>query len=232
MNTNNLGFFSRSAGSWRRIIGLIAIVSGIFFIWQPFANAAGIDFWRNSDSSVRNEVSDMAMFGKKLSTSRPMQAYSAAELKPGSGPVVPSRLRIPSLQIDTSVETLGLHNGNMDVPNNIWNAGWLTSTPRPGDVGNAVLDGHKDSVEGVAVFWSLGNLAVGDRVYVSDRYGYELTFEVVEKQSYDLNKAPLSRIFGAASDKNLNLITCDGTFVPEQYTYDHRLVIYTRLVTN
>lgn len=223
-------FLSEGDRRWQRVVGLMCLAAGFMLLCQPFARAADDSWWQNPDSSVRSEVSDLAMFGKRLSASQPMQSFAVADLKPGAGPVVPARLRIPAIQVDASIENLGLRNGNMDVPSNIWNAGWLHSSPRPGDAGNAVIDGHKDSVSGVAVFWDLGKLKVGDRIYVSDQYGYELTFEVFDFQSYDKNSAPLGRIFGSTSEKQLNLITCDGTFVPEQYTYDKRLVVYTRLV--
>jgi LPXTG-site transpeptidase (sortase) family protein len=227
-----LNFFRQGLGRWQQAAGFVSLTLGLLVIWQPMSQASEDNFWHNPDSSVRREVTDMAMFGKQLSTSQPFQALAAADLKPGSGPVVPARLRIPAIQLDSSIESLGLHNGNMDVPNNIWNAGWLNSSPRPGDTGNAVIDGHKDSVEGIAVFWNLNKLKVGDRIYVSDEYGYELTFEVSAIESYDRTAAPLDRIFGSSTEKQLNLITCDGTFVSSQYSYDKRLVIYSHLVTN
>jgi LPXTG-site transpeptidase (sortase) family protein len=183
-------------------------------------------------STVRPEVSDLEMFGKKLSSQQIAPHLALSQLQPGSGPVVPARLRIPALNIDTNVESVGLHNGNMDVPNNIWNAAWLNSSVRPGDAGTAVIDGHKDSVKGAAIFWSLGQLKAGDRIYVSDQYGWELTFEVSEVAAYDLASAPVDRIFNSGDGAFLNLITCDGNFVRDQHSYDKRLVVYTRLVTN
>ena len=136
-----------------------------------------------------------------------------AELQPGSGAIVPYRIRIPVLGIDTHIESVGLYKGAMDVPGNIWDTAWLNSGPRPGESGNAVIDGHKDSVAGVAVFWRLSELKAGDKIYVSDRYGWELTFEVNKVASYETAQAPLEQVFGATTDHNLNLITCDGRLI-------------------
>ncbi len=227
---NILSFIQNRQGRWQRLVGLTAVALGLVLLCQPLSQASDQRIWYNSGSSIRPGVSDVDMFGKRLSSDRVSRTQADADLKPGSGPVVPDRLRIPALQIDTTVEQVGLHNGNMDVPNNIWNAGWLKSSPRPGDVGNAVIDGHKDSINSGAIFLDLGKLKVGDRIYVSDQGGYELTFEVTEMQSFALSEAPLDRIFGASSDKHLNLITCDGTFLTDRLTYDKRLVVFTKLV--
>lgn len=209
--------------------GLLLIALGLAITLQPLVGAADDP----SAFSVRPEVSDLLMFGKKISTDRPLRAMaSQPELKPGFGPIMPTRLRVPAAGIDADVDEIGVRNGNTDVPDNIWNVGWLTTSPRPGDVGNSVLDGHKDSVRGTAVFWNLHQLKPGDLIYVSDASGAELAFEVTQIQSYDLVSAPYSSIFGPTSERQLNLITCDGTFIPEQHSYDKRLVVYTHLVSS
>jgi hypothetical protein len=92
-----------------------------------------------------------------------------------------------------------------------------------------VIDGHFDSTTGPAVFFGLGNLREGDRVYVTDSLGLERVFVVTATASYTLNDAPLSRIFGASTERHLNLITCSGTWDAQRHTYDARLVVYTAL---
>lgn len=181
--------------------------------------------------TVQRGVSDIDMFGRNLLNTYSVPA-STANLKPGSGAVMPYRIRIPILGIDSHIESVGLYKGAMDVPSNIWDTAWLSSGPRPGEAGNAVIDGHKDSVAGVAVFWRLGELKPGDKIYVSDRDGWELTFEVSQVASYVTAQAPLAQVFGPSTDHNLNLITCDGSFDAGRHTYDKRLVVYTHQVTS
>src|SRR5205085_1186906 len=85
----------------------------------------------------------------------PSHAVGARATSPQSappGPGVPVRLRIPALGLRTSIEPVGLRAGAMDVPTNVWDVGWFQLGPRPGDVGNAVIDGHLDSTTGPAVF--------------------------------------------------------------------------------
>src|SRR5690349_8366328 len=126
---------TKKPGRW--IVGVLLVGLGLTLIfWQPLSMVSS----DGGTSSVQPGVSDLEMFGKELSTSR-IQHYSqtdAADLKPGTGPLVPVRLRIPALSIDTKVEELGLYNGAMDVPTNIWNAGWLKTGVLPGEAGNAV----------------------------------------------------------------------------------------------
>jgi LPXTG-site transpeptidase (sortase) family protein len=230
----NFGFiFTGKARNWQLAGGILLIMMGVILSLQPLAQAYNDPGLSDNTSSVRPEVSDLEMFGKKLSTDKPLfQSLAQAELKPSNDPVQPSRLRIPAIEVDTLIEEVGLRDGNMDVPNNIWNVGWLKNSPKPGEAGNAVLAGHRDSVAGTAVFWNLNLLKAGEKVYVSDGAGNELTFEVTEVQSYSLTDAPMLRIFGPADEKQLNLITCDGTFVRQDHTYDHRLVVFTKLVEN
>lgn len=214
---------------FKMLLGVALIALGLTIGVQSLAQAR--DDWWNSQSTIHNNVTDMDMFGKNLSFFKVPLDFQA-DLKPGNGPVVPERLRIPALGIDSAIEEVGVRsNGAMDVPTNIWHSGWLKSSARPGDTGNAVIAGHRDSVRGGAVFLELGKLKAGDKIYVSDRWGWELTFEVTGVESYDPANAPLERIFGETSEKQLNLITCTGTFVPEIRTYDQRLVVYSKLVS-
>ena len=181
--------------------------------------------------TIQRDVPDTDIFGKSLSHEYP--SALSTNLQPGTGAIVPTRLRIPALGIDTDIESVGLYKGLMDVPTNIWNAAWLKTGARPGDAGNAVIDGHKDSISTAAIFWNLDHLKAGDKIYVSDRYGWELTFEVSEVDSYDTDQAPLDRVFGSnTTDHNLNLITCDGVFDIHQHAYTKRLVVYTHQVSS
>jgi sortase (surface protein transpeptidase) len=142
---------------------------------------------------------------------------------------VPVRLRIPRLDVNATVEPVALVHGALGTPANVWNVAWYRRGPPPGEVGNAVIDGHLDSATGPAVFLALGNLRAGDLVYVTDSSGRERAFAVTAMATYGLHDAPLSRIFGPSSERRLNLITCGGAWDEQRHTYDARLVVYTRL---
>jgi sortase A len=140
------------------------------------------------------------------------------------------RLRIPVLNLDAHVESVGLSGDAMDVPANAWDVAWFKLGPPPGMAGNAVIDGHLDTATGPAVFLHLGNLHAGDLLYVTTTDGVEHTFKVTALANYPLDKAPITRIFGASKGAHLNLITCSGDWLSQQHIYNERLVVYSTLV--
>lgn len=183
--------------------------------------------------SIRPESSDYEMFGKNISTRHYLSELGLESLHTAKGPIMPTRIRIPILSIDSYIQPVGLlSNGQMDVPDNIWEVGWLNSSALPGTAGNTVLAGHKDSQQGTAVFWALDTLHKGNLIYISDKSGNELTFEVETVELYSLANAPLSRIFGSTSRAQLTLISCAGDFIPTLHTYNQRVVVYAKLLTS
>ena len=60
--------------------------------------------------------------------------------------------------------------------------------------------------------------------------GTELHFRVAETQVYKLEDVPRETLFNRADAERLNLITCAGKYLPFHETYDHRLIVYARLL--
>jgi LPXTG-site transpeptidase (sortase) family protein len=145
---------------------------------------------------------------------------------------LPVRLIIPSLSINANIQSVGISfKGNMSVPSNYTDVGWYKYGPKPGERGNAVIDGHVSNGFGLrAVFSDLKILKIGDHIYVVDNFGATTTFVVESSAMYDYNKAPIADIFGSTDKNNLNLITCAGTWIESLKMNDERLVIYTREV--
>ena len=106
-----------------------------------------------------------------------------------------TRLVIPSVGINASIEDIGLITGGyLAVPTrNQWDdVGWYRFGPYPGDHGSAVIDGHLDRPGGLpAVFWNLHKLQVGNIVMVTDSLGETLHFRVNDVESYTPQSAPL-----------------------------------------
>src|SRR6202035_2225817 len=68
-------------------------------------------------SHVAARPSDLELFGKLISTAKPILGAPATSLRPAKGPITPARIRIPALGIDTLVEAVGTTaSGLMDVP--------------------------------------------------------------------------------------------------------------------
>lgn len=147
-------------------------------------------------------------------------------------PGAPIRMRIPSIGIDAPIESVGITpDGSMATPTTPFRVAWFENGTLPGQQGNAVIDGHLDSaVYGAAVFWRLRELHPGDKIMVEMPASRWLTFQVTTLASYPYNNAPIAHIFGTAPTADLNLITCSGYFNHASHNYDHRLVVYSKLI--
>lgn len=147
---------------------------------------------------------------------------------------VPVRVAIPTIGLNAAVERVGLMPDNSPgTPQDYANTAWFEGSVRPGEVGNAVLNGHVDSAHGPAVFFNLPKLKAGDYVYVTGDDGTERTFIVRGVERYGPNDAPLERIFGPRTDGTfLNLITCDNATAFNRRTaqYTGYVTVYTELL--
>ena len=78
--------------------------------------------------------------------------------------VVPTRVRIPSIEVDSGVIDLGLNaDRTLEVPRDVAVTGWYTGRSVPGEVGPSVIVGHVDSaIAGPGVFYNLRRLEPGD----------------------------------------------------------------------
>lgn len=162
-------------------------------------------------------------------------AQSAASDAPATAATssLPVRLRIPALRIDANIQYLGINaRGNMQAPDNFTDVGWYKYGTVPGSLGSAVIDGHVDNGLALSgVFKHLGDLKAGDDIFLARRDGSVLDFKVIDVETYPYADAPASLIFSRADTARLNLITCTGAWVGSGDTYDHRLVVYSQLVS-
>jgi sortase A len=144
----------------------------------------------------------------------------------------PQRLEIPSLQINTLVQQVGLDSqGNMETPKNADDIAWYQLGPKPGEKGSAVMAGHLDTATGApAIFAKLSQLREGDSIWVTDTQGFRYHFKVKKTQSFKQNEAPIDTIFAMDGKPGLNLITCDGNWDTNKKMYNQRLVVFTELI--
>jgi LPXTG-site transpeptidase (sortase) family protein len=141
---------------------------------------------------------------------------------------LPVRLKIPSIDIDSVTEQVGLTSqGAMDVPKNQDNVAWFNAGPRPGENGSAVIAGHFGWKNGKSsAFDDLYKLRKGDKLYIKDEKGQVVVFVVRESRSYDAN-ADASDVFSSSDGKaHLNLITCEGVWDKDRKSYSKRLVVF------
>jgi Sortase domain len=139
----------------------------------------------------------------------------------------PVYLSIPVIGVHTRLITLGLTaQHTLQVPASTSVAGWYTGSPRPGQVGSAIIAGHIDSYLGPGVFFRLRLLRPGNRVYVRQVGGKLAIFRVYATHSYPKDHFPTQKVYGPAPDPELRLITCGGTFDPAIRSYLNNVVVY------
>lgn len=142
---------------------------------------------------------------------------------------LPVRLKIPRIDVDAAIESVGLAPGGvMDVPRGRDDVGWFNLGPRPGENGSAVIAGHfgwwRDG--GATVFNELYKLREGDVLSVEESTGKTIHFMVREVRTYD-PKSDATQIFTSTNGTHLNLVTCAGAWNDSQKSYNERLAVFT-----
>ena len=143
-------------------------------------------------------------------------------------------MSIPAIGVTSELITLGLNtDGTLAVPQpgpDYDKAAWFDGSPRPGDIGPAVIEGHVDSAEnGPSVFYRLGDLAVGDRVDVTRADGTTVAFVVDEVRVVPKDDFPTLDVYGNTDGPELRLITCGGPFDSAAGSYEDNVVVFASL---
>jgi sortase (surface protein transpeptidase) len=137
-----------------------------------------------------------------LSTYRSTRTHSETAL--------PVRLRIPAIDVDATVEYVGLaQDQSINVEFDLSVAGWWKGGPRPGQVGPAVILGHV-SRYGPAVFDRLRSLRRGDEILVDRTDGTTARFLVTHEGTYRKAAFPSDLVYYPTLQPELRLVTCEG----------------------
>jgi sortase (surface protein transpeptidase) len=152
------------------------------------------------------------------------------------GPVLnesqPTRIRIPSVAVETAfTEPLDLDAERViQVPNSYTEVGWYKHSPTPGELGPSVVLGHVDSKDGPGVFYSLGQVDVGDEIFITRADGNEVMFVVTALERPLQNAFPTEKVYGNIDHAGLRLITCSGIYLKGVKRYTNNLIVYAALV--
>jgi LPXTG-site transpeptidase (sortase) family protein len=162
-------------------------------------------------------------------------AHAHALPKPSATPVdAPVRLQVARIGIDAPVEQVGVDaSDNMDVPKLLSDVAWYKGATNevpgvlPGRPGDAVIAGHKDSVNGQhGVFWTLTSVQVGDELVVVLQSGTRLRFKVTDTESVTASSNTKNLgLFATSGAPRLTLITCTGQVNTSRTAYLDRLIV-------
>jgi LPXTG-site transpeptidase (sortase) family protein len=171
-----------------------------------------------------------AVPGPAAPTTSPTPPSAPAE--PVAAPV---SISIPAIEVRSDLITVGLNpDGTLEVPQpgpDYDKAAWFRNSPRPGENGPAVIEGHVDSAaNGPSVFYELGTLVPGDRVEVTREDGTAATFEVYDIRVVPKDDFPTLEVYGNTDGPELRLITCGGPFDSSAGSYVDNVVVFARQV--
>ena len=159
---------------------------------------------------------------------------STSARAPGRGvslaPAVPTRLRIPALDLALPVQPKGVDpDGGMALPKTVSAVAWYRYGPRPGSTSGAtVLSGHLDTVkEGVGPMSGLVRLETGDEIAV-EAGSHTVTYAVASVSTIDRSDLDLERLFARDGPPRLHLVTCGGDYVPDAGGYQANVVVVAK----
>lgn len=158
----------------------------------------------------------------------------AATLPPVTAAIAPSRVRIPSRDIDVPVDPVGVQDdGLMELPANPARAGWYRFGPDlAARQGSVVIAAHVDSLQyGLGPFVGLRDLRSGAEVVVTDEEGRTVRYTVDRVRHVQKAKLPVEGLFTRDGAPRLVLITCGGTFDRTTRTYSDNIIVTAKAST-
>lgn len=204
-------------------IGLLVVLVGAVNV---LSRAAHSMFGNTTSPALTNAFLPAAALGSPQA----VEAITGATSTP-AGVIIPTRIKIPSIGVDAAVEQVGKKaDGSMGTPSGFSSVGWYAPGAKPGESGNAVMDGHVNNALTLpGVFANLSKVQKNDYITVSDAQGKALIYRVTEVTSIPADTAPADSIFTKNGPSQLVLITCDGEWVQAEHSFDKRLVVFARL---
>lgn len=197
-------------------LGIIGLVIGLWV------------FFRQSVSS--NPVNTPSLESPPSSKKPSQQEIQTYSVSPSS----PKYISIPSIGVDDSrVIKLGtLSNNQIASPRNIYDAGWYSSSARPGQKGAVFIYGHVSSWQAAGIFHNLKKLKPGDRIIITRGDGQKFTYEVKATKTYDAKQVNMDEVLKPIDPNKpgLNLMTCSGHIIKGTSEFSERLVVFTSLV--
>lgn len=171
-------------------------------------------------------------------SSVPTSAFDPQPSSPSSTPTpaipsLPASITIPDIDAESSLIETGIKSDqSIETPpvERPQQASWYNLSPRPGDVGPAIILGHVDGHGQRGIFYRLKDLKPGSDVVIEAQDGTLFTFEVYEVSKFPKKKFPTDRVYGNTIDPELRLITCGGAFGNAQPGhYDDNIVAFAKL---
>ncbi len=215
----------REPSHWWR---LVAIVCGVLAVV-----VGGVDVaTRISHIEISDRLA-LTAFAPAAALNDPavLAALGSTPTSPAA-PLVPTRLKVPSLNIDAPVESVGQKaDGTMGTPSTFTSVAWYAQGAKPGGPGNAVFAGHvNNALTASGVFSHLSQIKLGAAVQVAGKDGRTLNYMVSSIEEYAVATAPAEAIFATEGPSQIILVTCEGAWDEATHSFTKRLVVVAKRI--
>ncbi len=153
-----------------------------------------------------------------------MQAIAEYDVAPD----LPKEIEIPKLDVLARIVRMPVRSDNkLELPDNIFDAGWHDVSAKPGEIGAVLLHGHVSGVNEPGVFARIGSLQVDDEIIVrrGDNQIFKYTvssIERVDRDSLDISNAVT---VDNEEANGLTLVSYSNRFDVRTNKYEQRLVV-------
>lgn len=206
-------------------MALALVALAVIFLTGLAPNAERAEPVEPSAPTRTSAPADPASAG---STPDPAEVGRSRATPAPSTPVTPpTEVVVDGAGIDATVVPVGVAaDGQMELPDDPNVLGWYRHGPVPGrGSGSIVLGGHLDSQRyGVGQLARLRETEPGDVVTVGDATGTASRYKVVDVQNVARAELDVTSLFRRDGEETLVLITCGGSYDPEQ-GYEENLIV-------
>lgn len=163
------------------------------------------------------------------STTSPAENLPGRDYRWPGKPTEPRYITLPSIRAGGYIQKVGIdQNKALAVPSNIHMAAWFNGSVLPGQPGLSIIDGHVHGKVQEGIFMDLVKLKQGDRITIEFGNASKKTFSVVKSITLDPQDAPATLFSQEPTiTRQLNLITCSGTFDKKSQQYTKRTIVIT-----
>ncbi|CAA9373638.1 MAG: putative secreted protein [uncultured Propionibacteriaceae bacterium] len=211
------------------LVGVIAVVAGIRGSGGPPQPVTAAQPQQSITATPTPTPKATPKRPKSTTTasSKPQKEPPAADIGPFLPASRPTGLNIPSIGVRSSnfVDLEVAKDGTLEVPGSADEVGFYTAGPTPGQLGPAVLGAHVDSKKGPGIFYNLGALKPGAKIYVEREDKSRTTFVVDKVAVYPKDQFPTEEVYHSDFTKSeIRLVTCGGTFDRVRHYLDNVIV--------
>ncbi|GAA2215104.1 hypothetical protein GCM10009850_105710 [Nonomuraea monospora] len=218
------------------IAGVVTVVAGLLIVLRSpeeyGLQSSSRDTLNLQAQPKQSAQPEQAWFQAPANVPPPLPQITPA---PPMLPSTPVRLVIERLGINAPIQSVGLKkDGSIQVPpsENHNLVGWYRNMSTPGEVGPAVLLGHKDTRTRAAVFARLPELKNGDTIEVKRQDKTTAVFTVGGVEQADKKTFPTQRVYGEQQNAQLHLITCGGTYDRTTGHYTDNVIVYATMTSS